>query len=337
MAAKRGGKQRGSRGATSRAGNAGLIASFVIALAGAALGAVAAYLGEFGAMASAARPVETAPERPAIAVVADVARRDQIVRRVIERFPLERFAAPEIVIPEPAARPKVVIIVDDIGLDAEAAKTAFSLPGPVTYSILPYAPDIDSLAAKAAARGGDVMLHLPMEPHGDDDPGPNALRGEMAGGIFLHALNWNLSRFDNYVGVNNHMGSKLTADSAAMKTVLGVLKNRDLYFIDSVTSGETVAYRIGAQLGVDVLPRDVFLDPVAGDGAVVERQLRLMEHIAVETGYVVAIAHPRPETFAVLGPWLATAKARGFDLTTPSALLGRETPPLMAAAPELRF
>ncbi len=332
MAFKRGGKR-----ATFRAGNAGMIASFVIALAGATLGAVAAYVGEFGAVASAARDVSVSPEKPVNAVIAEAARRDRIVRRVIERFPPARFSAPEIVFDEPTVRPKIVIILDDIGLDPVATEAAFSLPGPVTYSILPYAPDVEDLAAEAAAGAGDVMLHLPMEPHGADDPGPNALRGDMAGGAFLRALEWNLSRFDNYVGVNNHMGSALTANNTAMKTVLGILKHRNLFFIDSVTTGDTVAYRVGAQIGAHVLLRDVFLDPTPGDRDVVRRQLRLVEQIAIETGYVVAIGHPRPETLDVLGPWLATARARGFDLTTPSALLEREPAPLVAAAPELRL
>ena len=323
-----------------QAGNAGLIASFVIAISGAVLGAGAAYLGEFGVSAAASAPAPAT--EPVRAVIEQVVRREEIVRRVIERFPLERFAAPETVLPEdvhtaPAPRPRIAIIIDDMGLDPDAASTALSLPGPVSYSILPYAADIEWLALRAARGEGDVMLHLPMEPaNRHDNPGPDALRGNMSRKNFLRALEWNLSRFDGYVGVNNHMGSKLTADSAAMKEVLAKLMVRGVYFLDSKTTGASVARQAGAQLGMAVLARDVFLDPTPGDKEEVRRQLRLAEQIAVETGYAIAIGHPRPETLSVLGPWLATAEARGFDLTTPSEILRPTKPALFVAAPDLR-
>lgn len=329
---------RRDKRAIQRAGNAGLIASVLIALAGIVLGAGAAYVGKFGAIAEANRD-ETLPEiKIAEFAPPEATGREQVVRRVIERFPLERFAVKEPVVVEPAiVRPKIVIILDDIGLDPDIANDAFALPGPISFAILPYAEDVQILAEKAAESAGDVILHLPMEPHGDEDPGPNALRSNMSAGVFLRALQWNLSRFDNYVGVNNHMGSKLTANSAAMKTVLGALKDSDVYFVDSVTSNNSVAYRTALQIGAPVLPRDVFLDPTPHNRDVVRRQLRLVEQIALETGYVVAIGHPRPETLDILGPWLTSVSARGFELTTPSALLESRSPALFATTAERRL
>lgn len=329
---------RRDKHAVQRAGNAGLIASVVIALAGVLLGAGAAYVGKFGAIAEANRHATLNENSIAEITAPQPTERALVVRQVIERFPLERFAVKAPVVAEPAiARPKIVIILDDIGLDPDIAHRAFALPGPVSFSILPYANDVRSLADKAADSAGDVMLHLPMEPHGDEDPGPNALRSDMSAGVFLRALQWNLSRFDNYVGVNNHMGSKLTANSAAMKTVLGALKDSDVFFVDSVTSKDSVAYRTALQIGAPVLPRDVFLDPTPNNRDVVRRQLRLVEQIALETGYVVAIAHPRPETLDVLGPWLTSVRARGFELTTPSALLDSRSPALFATMAERRL
>lgn len=330
--------KRPDRQGSHRAGNAGLIASAVIALAGIILGAGAAYVGKIGAIAAASRGDGVHVEGFEKVVFPETTGREQRVRQMIERFPLERFAVEAPVIAEPAVtRPKIVIILDDVGLNADVSEKVFSLPGPISYSILPYAKDPQALAERAAAREGDVMLHLPMEPDGDEDPGPNALRGDMSAGVFLRTLHWNLSRFDNYVGVNNHMGSKLTANRAAMKTVLGALKDSDVYFIDSVTSKHSVAYRTGLQIGADVLPRDVFLDPTPDSRDIVRRQLRLVEQIAMETGYVVAIAHPRPETLDVLGPWLTSVRARGFELTTPSALLRDGAPAVLASAPERRL
>lgn len=335
--------RRGKNGAKQHAGYAGLVAGVAFAVAGSIFGAAASYFGELGAAASAAKLAsqEQSVEEPS--TITAPTHHIAFKPIAIDRKPPERFDAPDIPrAPAPAApvkeKPKIIVILDDIGLDAAMADAAFSLPGPVTYSILPYAKDVQFLAAMASAGGGDVMLHLPMEPHGDEEPGPHALRADMTGGAFFRSLEWNLAQFENYVGVNNHMGSKLTTDRAAMRLVLDTIKNRDLFFIDSVTTNESVAHEVGARMGVKVLRRDVFLDPTPGDRALVRLQLRLAEQIALETGYAIAIGHPRPETLDVLGPWLASVEARGFELTTPSALIAGKPPSAqLASAPALRF
>ena len=324
-------------GPSIRASKAGLIASVVIAAAGAVLGAGAAYIGEFGAGAVASVSAPSMTPELANVVIERAARREETVRQVIEQFPLTRLDAPDLVIATPAPRPRIAVIVDDLGLDTESANAALSLPGPISFSILPYAEDIEWLALRAALGEGDVMLHLPMQPtDSEDDPGPDALRTDMSRRQLLRALEWNLSRFDGYVGVNNHMGSKLTADSAAMREVLAKLVVRGVYFLDSKTTNASVAQQVGAKLGMVVLARDVFLDPTPGDAQEVRRQLRLVEEIAMETGYAIAIAHPRSETLSELGPWLATIEARGFELTTPSEILRPSKPALIAASPSIR-
>jgi hypothetical protein len=120
------------------------------------------------------------------------------------------------------------------------------------------------------------------------------------------------------------MGSKLTRDDQAMKRILAFLDRRGLFFLDSLTTGDSKASLAGASVGAEVLVRDVFLDAEPGEDAV-RRQLALAERIAEETGYVIAIAHPRRDTLAVLGPWLTTAPARGFRLETITALRGERS------------
>lgn len=319
---------------TGRVGSAGIFASFVIAILGAGIGALSAYLGQFGVNADAAR--ESAAVIPAEPKILPETPRDEIVRRVIKGLPLERLASPALSF-GPVERPRIVIILDDMGIDPAAANAAMSLPGPLTLSFLPYARDVDRWASLASEAGHDVMLHLPMEPVGENDPGPNALRSEMSGAAFLRALEWNLDRFDGYAGVNNHMGSSLTTNEAAMKTVLAEVKARDLFFIDSVTTRDTVVARAGRQVGANIISRDVFLDAEVGDGGAVRRQLELVERIAIETGYAVAIGHPHETTMSVLGPWLTSAKARGFDLVTATSIAAPEkSRPLLVAAPDLR-
>jgi polysaccharide deacetylase 2 family uncharacterized protein YibQ len=343
-----GGWERRVRRAGDRAGNAGLIATVAIAFAGIFVGAVSAYFGERGVSAAAMNAPATVrdikPEDAARAY------RDKIVERIIAGHAPERLIPPSDV-PQPYVRPalinrpKIVIILDDMGIDRRNSERAISLPGPLTYSFLPYANKSAPLAEAARQAGGEVMLHLPMEPEGGADPGPHALKASMTGGDFLRTLEWNLERFDGYVGVNNHMGSKLTADIAAMKTLIAYLDDKSVFFLDSVTTPQSVVRQAGREIGVDIYARDVFLDDEAGNEDVVRTQLAVAERIAQETGYVVAIGHPRQETLDVLGPWLTTAPARGFDLVFASALKRiheapekeMAQPQEIAAAPSLRL
>lgn len=237
---------------------------------------------------------------------------------------LERF----IVEPQAArmsgpAQPKLMIIFDDMGLDKLAFEEILSLPGPVTFSFLPYANDVQALVDRARARGDEVLLHLPMEPAGNADPGPHSLSADMKADKLFDELAWNLSRFNGYVGVNNHMGSKFTRDDQAMKRVLSMISQRGYFFVDSLTTGSSVALDAGAAVGAEVFARDVFLDAEPGKDAI-RRQLALAEKIARSTGYAVVICHPRRETLETIGPWLTTAPARGFELASVSSL---RTPP----------
>ncbi len=317
-----------------------MIASFVMAVAGVFIGAGATYLGERGAAAQAARiEAQTIMERENTPEEKAYQAREEIIRRVLTGAPPERLPTPQFTQAQPV-KPKIVIIFDDMGLDKSAFDVVSNLPGPLTLSFLPYANDVDKLARLAAERGSEVMLHLPMEPQGRADPGPHALRSGMNGADFIKELEWNLGRISEFVGVNNHMGSKVTTDEAAMKTVLGYLEHKGLFFLDSVTTGDSVVRAAGASVGAKVLSRDVFLDADAHNAQAVFSQLMLVEKIATETGFAIAICHPYPETIAVLGPWITSAPYRGFEIATVSSLLNPvapNAPAVMAEALALRL
>lgn len=294
-----------------------MLASIVMAIAGVVLGAAGSYLGGQGASVRASRAQIVSLDLRDAPLVAGATReaRARIVERVLSGAPPERFDAPPLL----PGRPRIIVIFDDMGLDKRAFEQVMLLPGPLTLSFLPYAGDLQPMADRARARGDAVMLHLPMDPDGDADPGPHSLALDMAGSRLLKELDWNLSRLTGFVGVNNHMGSKFTRDLPMMKTVLSVLESEGLFFLDSLTTSESVANEAGAAVGATVFARDVFLDPEAGRETV-RAQLAQLERIARETGYVVAICHPRPDTIAVIGPWLTSAPTRGFELATVSAL-----------------
>lgn len=300
-----------------RAGGVSLAASVVMAAAGLTLGGAASYLlgrGESGFEAA------RIPHAPVASTDEAFAGRAGLVAALIAGAAPERLAPPE----AKPARPRIIIVFDDIGLSAAAFDEIMTMPGPVTFSFLPYGPDIGPLAARARARGDGIMLHLPMEPTGKADPGPQSLRTDMTASELLAALDWNLGRLENYDAVNNHMGSRLTRDEAVMKTVLSVLAERDVFFLDSLTTGGSVAEKAGRAVGARVYTRDVFLDSVRDKNAI-RRQLALVESIAFETGFAIAICHPRRETLDVLGPWLTTAPARGLQLDTVAALPALES------------
>lgn len=320
-------------------GHAGVIASIAIAIAGIAVGAFAAFVSQYGVTAEASRtenPGEALRDsRANVGLVQMHKQRDEAVQRAIAEMSLERLSAPSSDLPA-VVRPQIYIIIDDMGLDPKMVDAVAQLPGPLTLSFLPYARNVNALAQRARRAGAELMLHLPMEPQGTSDPGPRALKSGSLGSKFISDLEWNLSRFDGYVGVNNHMGSKLTTDVAAMRTVLGYLKSEGLFFVDSVTTGETAVGVAAARIDMPIIRRDVFLDAETGSVEAVRKQLLLVERVAIETGFAVAIGHPRSETLEVLGPWLTTAPARGFDIRPVSALAAKSLVPAIKAAPSLR-
>lgn len=300
---------------SDRSGAAGHIATAVMAGFGIILGASTSYLGGAGQQAAASAETPRVMLREGGKSAAPPTARADIVDHILSGGAPERFAPPAL----PPGPPRIIIIFDDMGLDRAAFEAVMRLPGPLTLSFLPYGKDVQSMADRARLRGDTVLLHLPMEPAGREDPGPHALKAGMPAIALLSELEWNLDRFRGFVGVNNHMGSKFTQDEAAMKTVLSVLDARGLFFLDSLTTSESIARKAGEAVGAEIFSRDVFLDPEAGKETVIE-QLRLVERIAVETGFAVAICHPRPDTLEVIGPWLTSAPARGFQLDTVASL-----------------
>lgn len=219
--------------------------------------------------------------------------------------------------------PRIYVIFDDMGLDRAAFDAVMTLPGPLTLSFLPYGRDVQQMVNEARDAGASILLHLPMEPTGGADPGPNSLATSMSEGQLSRTLDANLNAFTGYVGVNNHMGSRFTRNDRAMRSVLGVLKANGLFFLDSRTTGRSVAESAGRATGATVLRRDVFLDADADRDSIL-RQLRRVEEIARREGSVIAIAHPRKATLEALGPWLTSAPARGFKLATARDLLTSE-------------
>ena len=131
-------------------------------------------------------------------------------------------------------RPRIAIVIDDMGLSWEAFDAVNDLPSPVTLSFLPYGKDAQKMI-ETLAPGHDAMLHLPMEPIDNrEDAGPDMLTVDESREELRESLSRNLGLVQGYSGVNNHTGSRFTADRAGMEVVLEELDRRGLFFLDSV-------------------------------------------------------------------------------------------------------
>ena len=233
---------------------------------------------------------------------------------------------PEAAPPPLAAKPMVAIVIDDMGVDQRRSARAMKLPAKVTLSFLPYARDLKKQATEAAALGHEIMLHVAMEPESSEaDPGPNVLLTGTPEPELLTNLRWNLEQMTGYQGINNHMGSRFTRDLAGMRVVMGELKARGLFFLDSLTSRDSVGAKTAREAGVPFAIRDVFIDH-KDDETFVHQQLAKVEAEARKHGVAIAIAHPRDITLRALKTWLPKVQADGFELVGVSRVLHRPAP-----------
>jgi polysaccharide deacetylase 2 family uncharacterized protein YibQ len=229
-----------------------------------------------------------------------------------------RFAVPA----APAhGHPRIAIVIDDLGLDKRRTEHAIALKGPLTLSFLAYATDLPRLAAEARRAGHELLVHVPMEPISRaEDMGPNGLAVGLGRDEVLRRLRWDLGRFDGYVGINNHMGSRFTGDARSMTPVMEELKARGLLFLDSRTIATSAGIELAQRYGVPTAGRDVFLDNEVTAAAVAQR-LAEVEQIARRHGSAIAIGHPHDVTLEQLAGWLAGLPSKGFVLTPVSAIV----------------
>jgi polysaccharide deacetylase 2 family uncharacterized protein YibQ len=232
--------------------------------------------------------------------------------RPFEIFPKEdRPPVAPLPKPKPPAEslPKVAIIIDDLGYDRRIAQKFLDLDEGLTFSVLPHTPHTHLIAAAILKKGGEVMLHLPMEPleYPSVDPGPGALLSSMSADDLIVQLRNDLSDVPGIKGVNNHMGSKLTAESARLYQVFSVLKQEGLFFIDSRSTAETVGRPSARLFQLPFAERDVFLDHVQ-DPDMIRLRIKELIQTARKNGEAIGIAHPSKTTLRILEEMLPMLK-----------------------------
>jgi polysaccharide deacetylase 2 family uncharacterized protein YibQ len=223
---------------------------------------------------------------------------------------------------QPLKMKMVAIIIDDVGHNYRAARPFIEMDHPVAISILPERPFSRDLATEAAERGKTILLHLPMEPVGYPgiDPGPGAILLSHTREEIREVLERDISSIPRIVGINNHMGSSATADPRVMETVLDLIRERGLFFIDSRTTPETIALKLARELEIPSARRDVFLDNELTPSAIDARTDELLE-LAEKNGWAIGIGHANKETAKALERMAQKAGERNIQWISLESLI----------------
>ncbi len=208
-------------------------------------------------------------------------------------------------------RPKVAIVIDDIGNSLHLGREFLALPIGLTFSILPFRPFSRQLMDEIADAGHEILLHQPMEPFRQDiDPGPGAIYTRFPAPRIHDTIRANLHQINVAIGVNNHMGSKFTANREKVREALEPIKQDGLFFIDSLTTPRSVAYDTARSLHISTAHRNVFLDCRPDREATVKQMKRLVA-MAIRWGKAIGIGHPFPTTLLAIKQFLSMY--RGLD------------------------
>lgn len=221
---------------------------------------------------------------------------------------------------------KLALIVDDCGQWLQTERGFIALGIPLTLSVLPDVHYTSEVAREASQAGKGVMLHLPMETLSGINPGRGEVTTTMSDPQIVAQVQADLDQVPLARGVNNHEGSKASADQRVMRAVIGTLaQHGDLFFIDSRTNAASVGQQTAQALGVPTARRDVFLDNRA-DVAYSEAQLLRAAAIAQRNGSAIAIGHPRATTLVALQAMIPRLEALGIRFVLAQELVTSDAP-----------
>jgi uncharacterized protein len=216
---------------------------------------------------------------------------------------------------------RLALIIDDIGPSVYRAKLFSDLPIPMTFAVLPHFLKSEDLALEFHDAGHEIMLHQPMEPRNPDvDPGPGALYVGDGPDKIMAVMKRNIAATPYVTGVNNHMGSKFTTRQKEMHQTLQIVKERGLFFIDSLTASDSKGYKTARRLHMPAACRNVFLDNHLEVGAIL-RQLQRLGRFSLAYGHAIGIGHPFPETAKAIEAFLKDVKDLGIEFVGVSRLV----------------
>jgi polysaccharide deacetylase 2 family uncharacterized protein YibQ len=232
------------------------------------------------------------------------------------------FIVPPATTTKRALRPRIAIVIDDLGGENKISQELLRWDLPITFSILPFGPYSKTLARKAHRKGKEIILHLPMEPHGypQTKPGEGVLLEEMDEAKLLHQLSKDIEAVPYIKGVSNHMGSRLMENPEKVKIVLSELKRRKLFFLDSRTTPQTVGVNVAQGLGMKAMERTLFIDHSVEEEDI-EQKIEKLIQLSFSNGKAIGIGHPHPSTLKSLKEMIPKIKEKGIDLVPLSAVM----------------
>ena len=217
--------------------------------------------------------------------------------------------------------PKVAFIIDDLGYETGVAKKIMELEFPVALSILPFLRYSEFIAEEGKKNNQEIMLHLPMESNNSSsNPGPGAIKFYMSEEEIRQAVRDCILDFPYIIGANNHMGSKITEDRKIMEIILEEIKEYNLFFIDSITTKDSIAYEVAQEMKIKSAARSVFLDN-ENDMEYIKGQMLEVQETALKEGVVIAIGHSRINTFYVLKRMVPELIKAGIEIVPVSELV----------------
>lgn len=222
--------------------------------------------------------------------------------------------------PRPPAQFVAALIFDDAGGSQDDVESIIAIGRPAAVAVLPGLTYSADVARRSRAAGLEVLLHLPLEAEAGQALGPGGVTLSMTDAEIHSAVRSGLESVPGAIGVNNHMGSKGTADSRVMRAVMEAVREAGLFYIDSRTTTATLGESTAAELGVPTAARAVFLDNENDDEAI-RGQVRRLITLARERGSAIAIGHAGRRTARVLGTMLAEFDRAGVAIVPPSALV----------------
>ena len=215
--------------------------------------------------------------------------------------------------------PKIAIVIDDLGYGADTGRLLAQLPFPITLAVIPDTPYAKSVISEAAGSGQEVILHIPMETI-EPRPWEKGLTTKMGHQGIKEKLADLFQRYPSAIGINNHGGSRLTADLERMSWVMESLAEHRLFFLDSRTTSKSLAIEAARLNRVQHAVRDIFLDNIQEEAAI-EAQFEKLKQVARRRGQAIAIGHPYPSTLNALEKLLPQLQADGYELSFCSDLL----------------
>ena len=219
-------------------------------------------------------------------------------------------------------RPKIALVIDDLGGESLIARELLQWDLPITFSILPFTPHSKTVAEEAHQKGKEVILHVPMEPHGYPKvrPGEGVLLEEMNEESLRRQLVKDIEAVPYIKGASNHMGSRLMEDPEKVKIILSELKRRKLYFLDSRTTPQTVGMNVAQGIGVKAMERSLFIDHSLNEEDIKEKIEKLIR-LSFANGKAIGIGHPHPSTIKSIKEMIPNMKEKGIELVSLSAVI----------------